>query len=90
MVAVQRALGHASATTTLNTYGHLWPDADIAAPEPLLQPYRVQFEAAWAGREPNTRRLRNTRTGVQPKLLDLDMVAATLSCSRVTVHEHIA
>jgi integrase len=28
VVTVQRALGHASATTTLNTYGHLWPDAD--------------------------------------------------------------
>ena len=23
--AVQRALGHASASTTLDTYGHLWP-----------------------------------------------------------------
>jgi integrase len=28
VVTVRRALGHASATTTLNTYGHLWPDAD--------------------------------------------------------------
>jgi integrase len=28
VVTVQRALGHASATTTLNTYGHLWPDAE--------------------------------------------------------------
>jgi integrase len=28
VVTVQRAFGHASATTTLNTYGHLWPDAD--------------------------------------------------------------
>ena len=25
---VQARLRHASATTTLNTYGHLWPDAD--------------------------------------------------------------
>jgi hypothetical protein len=25
---VQRALGHASANTTLATYSHLWPDAD--------------------------------------------------------------
>ncbi len=24
--AVQKALGHASATETLNTYSHLWPD----------------------------------------------------------------
>ena len=28
VVTVQRALGHASVTTTLNTYGHLWPDAE--------------------------------------------------------------
>jgi integrase len=28
VVTVQRALGHASATTTLATYSHLWPDAN--------------------------------------------------------------
>ena len=28
VVTVQRALGHASATTTLNTYSHLWPSAE--------------------------------------------------------------
>ncbi|MCU1615826.1 MAG: Phage integrase [Frankiales bacterium] len=28
VVAVQRALGHASANTTLVTYSHLWPYAD--------------------------------------------------------------
>jgi integrase len=28
VVTVQRALGHASATTTLATYSHLWPDAE--------------------------------------------------------------
>jgi integrase len=28
VVAVQRHLGHASATTTLNTYSHLWPTAE--------------------------------------------------------------
>jgi integrase len=28
VVAVQRALGHASATTTLSTYSHLWPTAE--------------------------------------------------------------
>lgn len=27
VVTVQRALGHAKATTTLATYSHLWPDA---------------------------------------------------------------
>ncbi|WP_144836047.1 tyrosine-type recombinase/integrase [Kocuria rosea] len=28
VVTVQRALGHARATTTLNTYSHLWPSAE--------------------------------------------------------------
>lgn len=28
VVTVQRALGHASATTTLSTYAHLWPTAE--------------------------------------------------------------
>ena len=28
--AVQKHLGHASATTTLDTYAHLWPDAEDA------------------------------------------------------------
>lgn len=28
VVTVQRALGHASTTTTLNTYSHLWPTAE--------------------------------------------------------------
>lgn len=28
VVTVQRALGHKSATTTLNTYSHLWPSAE--------------------------------------------------------------
>jgi integrase len=28
VVTVQRALGHGSATTTLNTYAHLWPTAE--------------------------------------------------------------
>ena len=40
VVTVQRALGHASATTTLNTYSHLWPTAEDRtrnAAEGLLQ-----------------------------------------------------
>lgn len=28
VVTVQRAMGHASATTTLSTYAHLWPTAE--------------------------------------------------------------
>ncbi|MCU1616788.1 MAG: hypothetical protein JWO98_4328 [Frankiales bacterium] len=65
-------------------------DDEIAALAPVLLPYRVQLEAAWAGRKPNTRRARATRTGVQPTLLDLDTAAARLSCSRATVYELIA
>ncbi len=39
VVTVQRALGHAKATTTLNTYAHLWPTAEDrtrAAAEELM------------------------------------------------------
>jgi integrase len=28
VVTAQRALGHSSATVTLNTYAHLWPTAE--------------------------------------------------------------
>ena len=28
VVTVQRALGHSTTTTTLNTYSHLWPTAE--------------------------------------------------------------
>jgi hypothetical protein len=28
VVTVQRALGHGSASVTLSTYSHLWPNAD--------------------------------------------------------------
>ncbi len=31
VVTVQRSLGHATATTTLNTYAHLWPTAEDRA-----------------------------------------------------------
>lgn len=40
VVTVQRALGHSNATTTLNTYSHLWPTAEDrtrAAAERLIQ-----------------------------------------------------
>jgi integrase len=39
VVTVQKALGHSRATTTLNTYGHLWPTAEDrtrAASEEML------------------------------------------------------
>jgi integrase len=46
VVTVQRALGHATATTTLNTYSHLWPTAEDRtrrAAEQLLQGSRVDY-----------------------------------------------
>jgi integrase len=53
---VQARMRHASARTTLDTYGHLWPDADestrsvigaviaerIASPEPTAYPLRTE------------------------------------------------
>jgi integrase len=41
---VQARLRHASAKTTLDTYGHLWPDRDEAS--------RVAVEAVFAERNP--------------------------------------
>jgi integrase len=35
VVTLQRALGHAKATTTLNTYSHLWPRAEAMLTEAL-------------------------------------------------------
>lgn len=43
---VQARLRHASATTTLNTYGHLWPDSDESS--------RATVASAWA-REDSSR-----------------------------------
>lgn len=35
MKTVQARLGHASASETLNTYSHLWPDSDDRTREAL-------------------------------------------------------
>jgi integrase len=47
VVTVQRALGHSSATTTLNTYSHLWPTAEdrtrAAAADLMEQAVRLSF-----------------------------------------------
>lgn len=37
VVTVQRALRHATATTTLNTYAHLWPEDQIRKAAGLMQ-----------------------------------------------------
>ena len=44
---VQTRLRHASATTTLNTYGHLWPDSDESS--------RAAVAVAMATRKDNPR-----------------------------------
>jgi integrase len=45
VVTVQRALGHSTASTTLNTYSHLWPTAEdrtrVAASGLLQQALRI-------------------------------------------------
>lgn len=50
--AVQKALGHASATETLETYSHLWPDDEDrtrAAIQSVLVPSRAQIVHAGPG-----------------------------------------
>jgi integrase len=60
-VTVQRALGHSAATTTLNTYSHLWPTAEdrtreaasalmrqAVGVEPSTPPLRHQREMGWS------------------------------------------
>jgi len=52
VVTVQRALGHSSATTTLSTYAHLWPNAEdrtrSAAAEMLAQAVKAHDESRTA------------------------------------------
>ncbi|MFT4289380.1 MAG: hypothetical protein QM595_17215, partial [Nocardioides sp.] len=78
-VTVQRALGHSTATTTLNTYSHLWPTAEdrtraaasglmqealrVNEPEPE-QPPRPQRRRAGVTLE---ERLANAPESNQPK-----------------------
>jgi integrase len=45
VVTVQRALGHANATTTLNTYSHLWPNAEDRTRAAALQLMREAVSA---------------------------------------------
>jgi integrase len=54
VVTVQRALGHSSASTTLNTYSHLWPTAED----------RTRKAQRWS-----PQRVRNYRTSSQPSTL---------------------
>lgn len=46
VVTVQRALGHAKATTTLNTYAHLWPTAEDRTRRAAADLMAAAFSAA--------------------------------------------
>lgn len=61
VVTVQRALGHARATTTLNTYSHLWPTAE----DRTRKAAQALFEKAVSGPEPLVLadNLRTTKSG---------------------------
>lgn len=43
VVTVQRALGHAKATTTLNTYAHPWPSAEDRTRQAAGQLFTAAF-----------------------------------------------
>jgi hypothetical protein len=46
--SVQRALGHASATTTLSTYSHLWPTAEDRTRHAAQQLFADSCGLVWA------------------------------------------
>ena len=60
VVTVQRALGHSTATTTLNTYSHLWPTAEdrtrAAASDLMQQALRLDEPIAPEPKQPRRRR----------------------------------
>jgi integrase len=64
VVTVQKAMGHASATTTLNTYAHLWPTAEdrtrAAAADLMQSATSITFD----GSQPQQGR----RTSMIPRL----------------------
>ena len=41
---VQKRLGHSSATETLNTYAHLWPDSEDSTREAVRAAYLPQLD----------------------------------------------
>lgn len=62
VVTVQRALGHAKATTTLNTYAHLWPTAEDRTRKAAGGLFRQAVEALQAARKGDTGRSLNAAT----------------------------
>jgi hypothetical protein len=46
---VQARLRHASATTTLNVYGHLWPDRDESTRSAVEAVFRDRADSARTG-----------------------------------------
>ena len=55
VVTVQRAMGHASATTTLNTYAHLWPSTEDKTRAAAASMAAEVLSAVAAVPEPTTR-----------------------------------
>ena len=52
---IQARLGHASITTTLNTYGHLWPSLGVQldeAMDPAFQEARANVASMWPAGAP--------------------------------------
>lgn len=56
VVTVQRALGHAKATTTLDTYAHLWPTAEdrtrVAASDLMAEAEQLFADPVRTGHQP--------------------------------------
>jgi excisionase family DNA binding protein len=65
-------------------------DEQIAALATLLLPYRERLETAWAGRTLSQGQTQRALRNVVPDLLDADMVAARLTCSRGHVYALVA
>lgn len=51
VVTVQRSLGHSNATTTLNTYAHLWPTAEDRAVDHVRVAWRANHTRRRPGRD---------------------------------------
>lgn len=68
VVTVQRALGHAKATTTLNTYAHMWPTAEDRTRRAAGELFAAVLTVSLDGGLSSADRL---RTATQAQLVDL-------------------
>lgn len=70
VVTVQRALGHARATTTLNTYSHLWPNAEDRTRSAAQSMFTEAMESHLVKR-PGGSIADSLRTAERPQAVDL-------------------